>query len=80
MRTNRITRNATWVAMAVCCALLFASLGCTATPKGIPTGEWSGEGTYVDYEAMGQEKLINLTQSRAKDGYSHPARPTQPQT
>jgi len=67
MRTNRITRKATWVAMAACGALLFASLGCTSTPKGIPTGEWLGEGTYVDYEAIGQEKLINLIESRAKD-------------
>lgn len=54
-------------AMVACSVSVLASVGCTSTRDGIPTGEWSGQGIYVDYEAMAKEKLTDVAQSLAKD-------------
>lgn len=48
--------------------MLLSSFGCAATQQGIPTGQWSGQGTYVDYEAIPQGKPSDLASSRSKDG------------
>jgi len=68
MPTQSITQKALWLLFVACGLSLLSSFGCATTQQDIPTGEWSGQGMYVDYEAIGKGKQSDLTQSRSKDG------------
>ncbi len=48
--------------------LLAGLAGCAATSQGVPVGQWTGRGTYVDCEAFRSKGSDTIRQTRSKDG------------
>ncbi|UCD29528.1 MAG: hypothetical protein JSV03_03340 [Planctomycetota bacterium] len=46
---------------------ILLSIGCSHAPKEIPTGVWSGQGTYVDYEAVMDKKKSRVLQDKSNN-------------
>ncbi|UCD27976.1 MAG: hypothetical protein JSV03_12860 [Planctomycetota bacterium] len=67
MRADQIAGKTLSIVIVACCLSLLSCFGCAFTPYGIPTGEWSGEGIYLDYEATVKEKMTDTTHSRSRD-------------
>jgi len=55
------------VQILACVIVILLSVGCSYVPKEIPTGQWSGQGTWVDYEAITNQKESLVLKDRSKD-------------
>jgi hypothetical protein len=53
---------------AVVGLFLLSVAGCASAPRSIPTGEWAGKGTYVEYEAIRKKGSDAAPTARSKDG------------
>jgi len=61
--------NAAHRRVVIGCGLLCWTIaGGASVPRGIPTGEWTGRGTYVDYEAVATIGSDAPPTTRSKDG------------
>jgi len=68
MPAESMTQKASKLVILACSLSLLSSLGCAAAHQGIPTGQWSGQGSYVDYEAVYKGKPGDVVQSRSLEG------------